>query len=165
MIRMIIPFVIIVLIAHILVRTPVYVTHEPAAPQATGHRTEQPEIPVPYSFREFMDALVHVESGGDLRAIGDNGTRRGPYQICRSYWIDGGGTDYDSGVWDKRASESVMLRYWARYCPGALHALEYSTLARVHNGGPRGDSKESTIGYWNKVRARMLAGRNKESQR
>jgi hypothetical protein len=164
--RTIIPFTLIVVIAHVLVRTPepLDLTHEHSGPDEIVQRTSEPAV-IPYSFREFFDALMHVESGGDTRAIGDDGRSRGPYQISRAYWLDGGGSDYDRDVWDTYESESVMLGYWMRYTPDALESLDYEVLARVHNGGPRGADKESTIAYWNKVRAELLAGRNKQESR
>ncbi len=106
------------------------------------------------AFREFLNALMQVESGGDARAVGDGGASKGLYQIGKLYWIDGCGVagDYETAVWDKAACERVMWNYWTRYCPDALQNLDYETLARIHNGGPRGATKQATIPYWNKVK-------------
>ncbi len=48
-----------------------------------------------------------------------------------------------------------MVRYWRRYCPRALAQGDWQTLARVHNGGPRGHRKPATHAYWSKVRRAM----------
>jgi len=109
--------------------------------------------------RELLDAIRHVETGGERNggrdAIGDNGRSIGPYQIGRAYWLD----SRVPGSWDDcrdtAYAERVMAAYWARYCPAALSANDMETLARVHNGGPSGHRKQATTGYWRKVKAAM----------
>lgn len=110
-----------------------------------------------FTFREFLNALMQVESAGDVNAVGDGGASIGPYQIGKPYWVDGCGVagDYETSVRDKDACEGVMFSYWNRYCRKALSELDFETLARIHNGGPRGDVKESTKPYWLKVKAEM----------
>jgi len=44
-----------------------------------------------------------------------------------------------------------MIAYWKRYCPAALARGVWATLARVHNGGPTGAARKSTLPYWNRV--------------
>jgi hypothetical protein len=50
-----------------------------------------------------------------------------------------------------------MIAYWKRYCPKALadpsKLSNMEILARVHNGGPHGDTNPATLSYWNKVKA------------
>ena len=48
-----------------------------------------------------------------------------------------------------------MIAYWKRYCPKAFEAGDWETLARVHNGGPKGHTKKATLKYWEKVKNRM----------
>ena len=48
-----------------------------------------------------------------------------------------------------------MLAYWRRYCPTAMAAGDAEVLARVHNGGPRGNRKAATAAYWRRVLAAM----------
>jgi hypothetical protein len=48
-----------------------------------------------------------------------------------------------------------MLAYFARYAPKALEMKDWETLARVHNGGPKGHTKKATLGYWAKVQKEM----------
>lgn len=102
-------------------------------------------------------AMRHVESAGNDRAIGDGGRSKGPYQITRAYWSDAcqfGGVrwNYDELVWSRSHSEQVMLWYWQRY-----GATTHEQRARMHNGGPRGHLKPTTLPYWNKVQAAMKA--------
>jgi len=47
------------------------------------------------------------------------------------------------------------MGYWRRYCPAALEAGDWETLARVHNGGPVGARSKATLAYWRKVKAAM----------
>lgn len=139
-----------------------------------------PSTPAGDSISDLLKALRAVETGGEVfpeNAIGDNGRSRGPYQIGRDYWadavefatknagIDPAAWDYDELVWSAPHCEQIMLWYWGRWCPEALAAASdrydrgdmsaLQTLARVHNGGPRGASKTSTLDYWQRVSARM----------
>lgn len=106
---------------------------------------------------DLFDALWQVESSRRERPPdGDDGRSIGPYQITKEYWFD---AEMQHGVYGdclrKSYAESVMLRYWERWCPGAREAGDWETLARVHNGGPRGAEKESTVAYWARVREVM----------
>ena len=110
----------------------------------------------PHDLSRLFAAIRRVESGGCDTAVGDGGRSRGPYQIGRAYWTDSGErTPYECGVWSRAVSERVMVGYWRRYCPKALTNGDWATLARVHNGGPRGAVKQATVGYWQKVKAEM----------
>ncbi|MDD4891979.1 MAG: hypothetical protein PHU85_18825 [Phycisphaerae bacterium] len=100
----------------------------------------------------LLAAIRQVESGGNDRAVGDGGRSRGPYQIGRAYWTDAcrhGRVkwSYDKYVWDPARSAQVMRWYWDRY-----HARTDERKARIHNGGPAGCRKPSTIDYWRRVR-------------
>ena len=105
----------------------------------------------------LLKAIRQVESSGDDRAIGDGGRSRGPYQIGRAYWSDGGGDRgrYDSDVWDAELCRPVIIGYWRRFCPAALKTVAAEKLARVHNGGPRGDRIAATEKYWKRVSAAL----------
>lgn len=106
--------------------------------------------------RPLLDAIRHVESGGQTgEIIGDNGRSLGPYQIQRPYWQDSGVPGRYRSVRDASYAEGVMLAYWKRYCPTALARGDWETLARIHNGGPRGHRKPCTVRYWKKVDAAM----------
>jgi hypothetical protein len=105
----------------------------------------------------FLAALRQVESGGNDQAVGDQGRSRGPFQIMVGYWTDGGGrkSDYMRDVWRADKSAAVMIGYWRRYCPAALAAGDWQTLARVHNGGPAGTKNRATVAYWQRVAKAM----------
>ena len=61
--------------------------------------------------------------------------------------------------YDKYASQCMMFDYWRFYaydyarktkCP-----ITYEVLARIHNGGPDGMFKATTIPYWHKVKKEL----------
>lgn len=120
---------------------------------------------------KLIHALIQVESGGHDEAIGDGGKAIGCLQIWRPYWYDAiersgiGGTYQD--CFDRDYSLSIIDAYMRRYagtewailndpnCDGdtLLYAMEY--VSRIHNGGPKGYTKESTEPYWAKVAAEL----------
>jgi len=110
--------------------------------------------------REFFEAIRFVEST-DGRYLGDQdgGRSHGPYQISQAYLHDANehlGTNYTlrQVIDDDEVAVAVMCGYWNRYLPKDRE-VTYELLARIHNGGPKGYEKESTVSYWEKVKARM----------
>jgi len=109
------------------------------------------------AIKKLLAAIRAVESSGDDRAVGDSGRSLGPYQISRAYWLDGGGDParYRTDVWSPESCRPVVLGYWRRYAASALAAGDAETLARIHNGGPRGARIAATRKYWSRVRSRL----------
>jgi hypothetical protein len=104
----------------------------------------------------FWRALHIVETGGKLGpVIGDGGKALGPLQIHRSYHADSRVPGDYSRCADLAYSRRVSEAYLKRYAPQAWAAGDVATLARVHNGGPRGHTKPATLGYADKVRRAM----------
>ena len=98
-------------------------------------------------------AIGMVEVGSayqDCNKRGLNG-ELGPLQITRAYWKDSNvaGEWEDCCSWDY--SVQVLTAYFLRYGKEALQKNDYETLARIHNGGPRGAMKLTTKKYWEKV--------------
>ena len=122
--------------------------------------------PPAYTWRQPLDAIRQVETGGceneGRGAKGDKGKALGPYQIWNIYWQDAAvpGREYREVLHDKKLSELVVERYMQRYARESLRRLQRGTgtlkdvevVARIHNGGPKGHQRKSTLGYWNKVR-------------
>ena len=100
----------------------------------------------------FFRALHIVETSGRTGPIlGDNGKALGPLQIHKAYHSDARiGGDY-SRCADLDYSKRVVTAYLQRYAPAAWAAGDVITLARVHNGGPRGATKQATVAYGDKV--------------
>ena len=109
--------------------------------------------------RRILDALRQVETGGSRdpdRAVGDNGKALGRFQIWEVYWQDA--CEYDkslrsrpySDVTDPEYAKRVVIAYLSRYAPD----WSIDTVARIHNGGPRGATgkrRRATDGYAAKV--------------
>lgn len=106
---------------------------------------------------KFVHALHMVESGGRVgKIVGDNGRALGPLQIHKEYWKDAiaydntiGGSYSDCTKLDY--SIKIVTAYLNRYAQNAILSKDYKKLARIHNGGVKGNNKEATIEYWNKV--------------
>jgi len=108
--------------------------------------------------RPLLDAIRQVETGGmrnPMNAVGADGSSLGPYQISRAYWRDSGVPGDYGQVRSNAYAERVIVAYWKRYCGASLRASDWQTLARVHNGGPRGAEKTATLRYWDKVNQSM----------
>lgn len=108
---------------------------------------------------QVLDAIQCVETGGEPNggrdAIGDGGRSVGPLQIQRAYWIDSGVTGRFEDCRDVQYARKVVKAYWKRWCPAALERVDSETLARIHQGGPRGMRRSSTLGYWRKVNGKL----------
>ena len=106
----------------------------------------------------FFRALHIVETSGKLGpTLGDQGRSLGPLQISRAYHKDsrvGNDSDY-SRCSDLEYSKRVVTAYLQRYAPQAWAAGDVETLARVHNGGPKGAIKPATKSYAVRVQAFM----------
>jgi hypothetical protein len=102
----------------------------------------------------FFRALHVVETSGRTGPIlGDNGKALGPLQIHRSYHADSRVAGNYSRVADLAYSKRVATAYLKRHAPEAWAKGDVTTLARVHNGGPRGHLKPATKGYGARVKA------------
>lgn len=102
----------------------------------------------------FFRALHIVETGGKIGpTIGDQGRALGPLQIHRGYHADSRISGDYSRCADLEYSKRVVAAYLQRYAPQAWASGDVETLARIHNGGPRGAIKPATKGYGIKVKA------------
>ena len=102
----------------------------------------------------FWRALHIVETSGRTGAIvGDQGRALGPLQIHRGYHQDSRVAGDYSRLADLDYSKRVATAYLKRYAPAAWAAGDVETLARVHNGGPRGHLKPATKSYGVRVKA------------
>ena len=106
---------------------------------------------------KFIRALHMVESSGRVgKIVGDNGRALGPLQIHKAYWQDA--VTFDDTIGGSYSdctklaySIKIVNAYLNRYAEKAILSHDYKKLARIHNGGAKGNNKEATIEYWNKV--------------
>jgi hypothetical protein len=102
----------------------------------------------------FFRALHIVETSGRTGPIlGDGGKALGPLQIHRAYHADSRVAGDYSRVADLDYSKRVATAYLKRHAPEAWAKGDVETLARVHNGGPRGHLKPATKSYGVRVKA------------
>lgn len=109
----------------------------------------------------LLPALVWQESDGNLNAVGDKHLKNrsyGPLQIRKPYMDD---------VYPYRKAEEclnnlplsidVFRKYMARYAtPKRIgKAVTDEVLSRIHNGGPGGWKRDSTLVYWYQVQKKM----------
>jgi len=106
----------------------------------------------------LLDAICSVESNCDPSKVGDKGDSLGAYQIQYAYWLDATefsdiGGEYED-VLDDDYAQRIVIAYWDRYATEKRlgHIPTDEDRARIHNGGPNGNNKTSTINYWNKVK-------------
>jgi len=106
---------------------------------------------------KLLAAMCEVESNGDCSKVGKVG-ELGCYQIRECFWIDALEHDPSIGgeyedVIDREYAEKCIHAYWDRYATEKRlgRPVTDEDRARMHNGGPNGHKKTSTIKYWNKI--------------
>lgn len=131
-----------------------------APPAPGGIEIRESAARTDWTIGEILTALRQVETGGAAddgrHAVGDGGRAIGPLQIHRAYWQDAGLPGSFEDCRDPDYARAVVLAYWRRYCPRALSDRDAEVLVRIHNGGPKGDRKSSTDGFWRKVEGALL---------
>lgn len=103
----------------------------------------------------LIAAIIAVESNGNDMAIGDNGKARGPLQIHKELVQDVNrfaGTHYE---WSRMTNRTEAVAVFKLYSEHYSKNASDETVARRWNGGPNGHKKHATLGYWQKVKAKM----------
>jgi len=108
----------------------------------------------------LISALITVESAGNDLAIGDNGRALGPLQIHRGVVLDVNritGSHYRwENMTNRAQARAVCEAYLTHYNKSnSSNRASIEQLARRWNGGPTGDRKASTVGYWLKVKKHL----------
>ncbi len=103
----------------------------------------------------LWEAVCHVESNGNPRAIGDGGKAAGIAQIWAITVKDinrFAGTRYTlNDRFDPVKSKEMFNLYVEHYGKG--RSLQYKAL--LWNGGPGGNNKKATIAYWKKIQKHL----------
>lgn len=114
----------------------------------------------------LLQAICKVESNCNSDAVGDGGKAIGPYQIWYVYWKDA--VEHDPSIGgsyrdclNKGYSEKIVRAYMDRYANERRlrRPVTDQDRARIHNGGPNGYNKTSTLKYWKKVK-NVLEGKS-----
>lgn len=98
----------------------------------------------------FLNALALVESGGNPVAFNQAEQAVGIYQIRADYAVDAGFPH--EAAWSETTSMQIVASYMHLYATpkrlGRDPTIE--DWARIHNGGPEGWRRDSTLSYWQK---------------
>lgn len=108
-------------------------------------------------------AMRQVESYNGRELVGDKGRSRGVYHIQACYVADVNrvyGTkftliDRDNPVKAHRIVRLYLSHYGRLYTHVTGKPVTCEILARIHNGGPEGWKKKSTLKHWRRV-ARVM---------
>jgi hypothetical protein len=103
----------------------------------------------------LIAAMIMVESSGNNLARGDGGRSLGPLQITRDAVRDVNrvyGTQYR---WKQMTNRVTAVDVCIKYVRIYRKNPTPEEFVRIHNGGPSGPSKQSTIAHWNKVKKEM----------
>ena len=113
--------------------------------------------------KDIYEATSFVESRNDDFAVGDHGKAVGRYQLHNIYVDDVNriaGTTYTyADRFDPVKSKEMVIiylnHYGKRYIRLTGLPVTDEVKARIHNGGPDGFKKDSTLAYWDKVREEL----------
>ena len=110
----------------------------------------------------LLNAICEVESNCVSTAVGDNGEAIGAYQIWECYWKDA--VEFDSSIggvyedcYDEKYAKKIVRAYMKRYAIKKRIGREVTDedRARIHNGGPNGWKRKSTLSYWENVKEKL----------
>lgn len=102
-----------------------------------------------------------VESNCNPNAVGDDLKSIGILQMQEAYVQDAAefaGQDWvHMDALDELTAIRIFRAYMARYATEERlgRPVTFEDIARIHNGGPNGYKKKSTLHYWNKVKCLM----------
>ncbi|UDQ97510.1 hypothetical protein AAEX28_10850 [Lentisphaerota bacterium WC36G] len=111
----------------------------------------------------LIQSLIMTETGGDDKAIGDDGLAYGALQIHQGV-VDDVNRIYGlelthQNMFNRHNAIFVCfayLRYWAvQYHKTTKKLPTYEVLARIWNGGPEGYKNSDTAAYWEKVKKHL----------
>eukprot|EP01084_Bolivina_argentea_P066531 121275_1 len=114
-----------------------------------------------YSKENFYHALHIQESSGALKSkAGDDGKAIGPYQIWKPYFTDSKAAGKYPDIVEKvEGAKPVVDGYMKRHAKNdwsdSMTIDQVKKCARIHNGGPRGHTKQATVDYWNSFKTHL----------
>ncbi len=105
----------------------------------------------------LLAALIAVESGGNTKAVGDQGRSIGCLQITEACVADvnriyGTTFKWPDDCFNRYLSTRICDLYLSHY--GGEKATDHK-LARIWNAGPQGHKKAVSLKYWRKVKKRL----------
>lgn len=110
------------------------------------------------TYMTLILAIIMVESNGHDFEIGDEGKAYGCLQMHSAYVQDAAehaGKDWvHEDAFQRDVAIQIFEAYMDRYATEERLGRKPTAedIARIHNGGPNGYKKKSTIKYWVKVK-------------
>jgi hypothetical protein len=107
---------------------------------------------------KYIMLIAMIESQQHPSAIGDAGKALGMLQLHADYVQDAaehaGENWVHEDAFDELKSIRIFRAYMDRYATEERlgRPVTWEDIVRIHNGGPNGYKKKSTIPYWNKVK-------------
>jgi len=113
------------------------------------------------TYISLIMALITVESNGDNFAKGDRGKALGCLQLHAAYVQDA--AEHAGAYWihedayQRDVAVAIFMAYMDRYATEERLGRKPTAedIARIHNGGPNGYKKKSTVKYWVKVKKEL----------
>ncbi len=116
------------------------------------------EVDTSPKWDDLIAAIIHVESRGNDSAVGDNGKAVGclqihPIAVREANRILHRDVYTLEDRYDRTKSIEMFNIISEEYeCCEEYTFMQYAEIvSRRWNGGPRGDKRQSTLKYWNKV--------------
>lgn len=105
------------------------------------------------TFDKLLDAIAWVESKGNIVAFNAEEDAAGLFQIRPIYLRDVNRIlGYDKYTLEDRYNPEKSREMVKVYLNHYAARKTLKAIARIHNGGPRGDEKQCTLKYWEKVK-------------
>jgi len=113
------------------------------------------------TYMTLILAIIMVESNGHDFEIGDDGKAYGCLQMHAAYVQDAAehaGKDWvHEDAFQRDVAIQIFEAYMDRYATEERLGRKPTAedIARIHNGGPNGYKKKSTVKYWVKVKKQL----------
>ena len=107
----------------------------------------------------LFSAIILVESGGNVNAVGDNGNAVGPAQIWKIVIDDVNRIAKTNYTYEDRKSVEKSFEVFTIYTNYYIKKKRLPDTAenrsRLWNGGPNGADSAKTLRYWHKVKSKL----------
>ena len=122
--------------------------------------------PITYSFEDFIEAVIYIESRGNVKAYNEQEKAVGCLQIRpimlrevnRVLKRDKSKLRFTlEDRWDREKSIDIfhIIAEQTKCCENISKLDFFETVARRWNGGRRGDRKKATKIYWERVKNKL----------
>jgi len=111
------------------------------------------------NWKILLLAISMIESSGNPAAINKKENAIGLYQLRQIYIDDVNrmhNTSYTlDDAWNPVIAEEIVKLYISSWLDKRDLNYTYQNAARIHNGGPNGYKKDTTLYYWKKIKLEL----------